>query len=457
MTQARFRRTAALSFLAAGALVPPLLIAGGASAAPLSGFGCANNDVSGTTVTLTSDCYTAHTLNVPDGMTLDGNGHTITAVETSDNSNTFAGAVVQSASGTTTPASLDVKNLNIATNFGLNSDQTVFGISFDNARGSLTNVSVSGITHGINGQTNRAVRVNNALTARAAFAVNGLTIRNYSKSGLYVNGPVDVTATAMNIGFTANPDGSQLTSLAGNSVTLLNGASGSIKNSTIAGNRYATDDAPAPADSAATAILLFNVGTVAVSGNSIIGTDSDVGVDALNTGTAPSAITVTCNSIARTAGGHADTHYGQAITVDGTSTGPLALNVGSNVYSGWASNVSSAATAVTDPTCPVAAPPAPAPAPPVASITKSKSSVKHGKYVTFGGSVSPFQAGGRVSLQRFYSHHWHLVKAKGLTAAGKYHFAYKTSSRGNKYFRVVIAATSKNLHGVTRTVKVHVR
>ena len=70
---------------------------------------CATNtDLATETATLTADCTTATTLSVPDGWTIDGNGHKVIATETAGSS--FSGAVLQNA-GT----SMHVRDLTVET------------------------------------------------------------------------------------------------------------------------------------------------------------------------------------------------------------------------------------------------------------------------------------------------------------------------------------------------------
>src|SRR5689334_6499405 len=66
--------------------------------------------MSGTTFTMTADCDTTATLTVPDGVTVDGGGHTITAHDVTPAS--FVGAVVTNA-GT----SMNIQNLTIMGTF----------------------------------------------------------------------------------------------------------------------------------------------------------------------------------------------------------------------------------------------------------------------------------------------------------------------------------------------------
>ena len=119
----------------------------------------ANTDVATETATLTADCSTSTTLQVADGWTIDGNGHTITAVETACTS--FTGAVVQNA-GT----SMSIRDLTVATtpewaNAGKNSGGNLAGIRFKNAFGSLSHVTVTGISHGNGVQEGNGIDVDN--------------------------------------------------------------------------------------------------------------------------------------------------------------------------------------------------------------------------------------------------------------------------------------------------------
>ena len=60
----------------------------------------------GSTMTLDADCTTDATITIPDGFTLNGNGHTITALDPSGGH--FLGAVVKNAGGTANVTNLTV-------------------------------------------------------------------------------------------------------------------------------------------------------------------------------------------------------------------------------------------------------------------------------------------------------------------------------------------------------------
>src|SRR5438309_2172014 len=92
----------------------------------------------GTTMILLGDCTTFVTITIPDGATLDGNNHTITAM---DPPGGFQGPVVRNQAGGTVA---NVVNLgltaSLASTFGcMDGDNRLRGILFDGASGSITN------------------------------------------------------------------------------------------------------------------------------------------------------------------------------------------------------------------------------------------------------------------------------------------------------------------------------
>ena len=127
----------------------------------------ADPDGKGDLFTLTEDVTTYTTITMPNDATLDGADHTITALEDADHRN-FPGSVLASAVGTNSaPAQLDVKNLDIKTQGfegGSNSGGLLNGIYMYRAGGSLTNVSVNGISHGNGVQEGNAISIRNRVT-----------------------------------------------------------------------------------------------------------------------------------------------------------------------------------------------------------------------------------------------------------------------------------------------------
>ena len=124
--------------LSANVLVLSLFLAVAASSA--SSQSC-NFVTSSSAMTLAADCTTTSTITIPDGVTLNGQNHTITAVNPPGAS--FLGPVVTNAVGATRAS---VKNVILdAPNLGLQQQicqNPVSGILFDSVSGSITGTTV---------------------------------------------------------------------------------------------------------------------------------------------------------------------------------------------------------------------------------------------------------------------------------------------------------------------------
>ena len=240
---------------------------------------------------------------------------------------------------------MNVKNLTVMASLAAHPATTsLSGLYYENAGGSITNVSLSGITAESGVGAGRALEVRNvASTTAPALAINGLKVRNYGKSGVFIQGKTTFTATNLDIGPATAVDGSQWVAGASNGFTIFGGAgggpSGTLTNSKIAGNRYGTDDAhndPLNPEGVALAILSIDTPNLIISNVAVTGVDSDEGLIVQDfDSSATSKTTVTCSSFTRTAGGHADPIYGEAIVNDATD-GSITVVAGSNTFSGWA-------------------------------------------------------------------------------------------------------------------------
>ena len=194
---------------------------------------------------------------MPNDATLDGAGHTITAVEDAAHRN-FPGTVLASAVGTNSaPAELDVKNLDITTEGfegGSNSGGLLNGIYMYRAGGSLTNVSVDGISHGNGVQEGNAISIRNRVSGddinvpRAQVTLADIDVTNYQKTGLLLDGNLTFSVKNAHVGQGAGPQGQPNPTIAANSLQISRGASGSVTDSTFKLNSHAQ----------ATAALLYN-------------------------------------------------------------------------------------------------------------------------------------------------------------------------------------------------------
>jgi hypothetical protein len=455
MTSSNVGRTARISIAAVAALAAPLLISTNAGAVGPLGP-CAATQA-GSTITLTANCTTSETIDVADGVTVDGDGFTISAVDPVGDF--FSGPVLKAATGTpTVPATMNVKNLTVAASLAPNSFATsLSGLYYENAGGTLTDVELSGITNESLAGAGRALEVrNSAATTAPTIAINGLKVRNFGKSGVFIQGKTSVTATKVDIGPATNVDGSQWVTGASNGFTLFGGAgggpSGSLTDSKIAGNRYAGDDTdPNAPQGIGTAVLVIDSPDLTVSNLTVTGVDSDQGLIVQDfDDTVGSKTTVTCSSFTRTSGGNADSKWGQAITNDEDDGGPVTLIAGSNTFSGWVLNYEGAITPTVDPAC---TPPTKA----TVTATAKKDEVKAGKNIKISGSASPALAGVTVSLQLKSNGQFETVKTTTLPANGLFRFSQKAkATKHNLRFRVVVGSGPLYAGGTSNRVKVHV-
>ena len=186
----RLGRTFASVLMLAGAsvVVPSMR----ASAVPITPPTCTGITVD-TTFTLTADCDTTVPLEVPDGFTVDGDGHTITAHDESPTVS-FIGAVVTNA-GT----SMHLRNLTIqGIGFPNVTCDLLAGIQFADAEGSVTDVTVLDITRNNSCVSGNGMRVN-AIAPRTVTITN-TTLAGFQRSGLLANGPATVHVSGSTIG-----------------------------------------------------------------------------------------------------------------------------------------------------------------------------------------------------------------------------------------------------------------
>lgn len=223
----------------------------------------------GSTMTLDGDCTTDETILVPDGMTLDGSGHTITAV---DPVGGFKGAVVENGGATANVVHLTVTTDSLSNACKGGADR-LRGIMFDGASGRIAHNTVDGINKGASGcQEGNGIEVRNAPfdgthPNTIVVEIEHNTIVSYQKTGIVANGDVDVDIHHNTIGESATQE-----NLAANSLQLGFGALGSVTHNSIDGNQW-----KGITNFAATAILIFDASPTSVSKNNIRG-NSEIGI-----------------------------------------------------------------------------------------------------------------------------------------------------------------------------------
>lgn len=210
---------------------------------------------SGTTMTLVDDCTTDRTIVVPDGFTLDGDGHTITAVDPSGGH--FVGGVVANGGSVAHVTHVAITASGLANVCDGGTDR-LRGILFDGAGGSITGTNVRGVRQGPSGcQEGNAIEVRNVdasgnpapTSVTVAIADNSVT--DYQKNGITVNGAVNAVIT----GNTVAGDGS-IDYIAQNGIQVGFGATALVERNTVSADDYA------PESFVACGLLLFDANGV---------------------------------------------------------------------------------------------------------------------------------------------------------------------------------------------------
>jgi hypothetical protein len=321
--------------------VPAIFLGSGVANAVPATLGPCVGDLTGTTFTLTAPCTTTAPILVPSTITtVDGGDLTISA--TDGGGAQWNGAILTNASPGQT---MNIQNLTIsgpAAGFQLCTISTnvLYGIYFNGAGGSVTNVVVDHIFQFQNGafgscQTGRAIRADDAGTV----TITNTVVRDYQKSGFEARG-----ATIMNVsGSTAGPPHPLAGLIAQNAVSII-GASGTIANNTIIGSG---DQQPGPGGGAdGTGVLLFGANNVTVDNNTITGAGTDIGVAVVNGST---GIVISFNDVGRTAPDDPDpTGIGIAVNpatarVSADEVAPAQggsdATLICNTFSGWNTNI----------------------------------------------------------------------------------------------------------------------
>ena len=229
-------------------------------------------------VRLTADCTTDHTLYIPNGWTLDGAHHTITAED--PQGGPFRGAVLRNGG-----ALAHVRNLRIVGHVSgcLGGADRLRGIYFESASGTILFNTVENIRRG----TGNGCQEGNGIEARQSGLFNRpqhVTISNnrvlsYQKTGVVVTRTVDTcdpdTFLCDIFSVTDDPitgviSGNDISSaglddlIAANSIQVSYGAHASIHGNNVQGNDWDGDSYYS-----ATAMLLYQAGNVEVSSNQI--------------------------------------------------------------------------------------------------------------------------------------------------------------------------------------------
>ena len=199
--------------------------------------------INNASMTLQDDCQTDETIFVPHGLTLDGAGHTITAVDPAGGP--FPRAVVENAP---TATEIHVTNLIIQGDLSregcLGGDARLRGILLDRAGGTIVNTEVHDLRRlgpgGTSGcQEGNAIEARNfgpnceTPAERVLVTISDNVVDGYQKTGILTNGGVDALITR-NVVVGDGP----VNYIAQNGIQVGFGATALVSANVISGNAY---------------------------------------------------------------------------------------------------------------------------------------------------------------------------------------------------------------------------
>jgi uncharacterized repeat protein (TIGR01451 family) len=288
-----------------------------------------SSTVSGHTITLTADCDTTVSLTVPDGDTLAGAGHTITAQDPTGGH--FTGAVLTNAG----PA-MSLENLTVRGSFAnaFPNCENVYGVLFRDASGSMTSVQVLDITQHGTCMTVHAVTII-ATNGPRTVSITGSTVSGFQRTGLFATGDATVNVSHSTIGppdlDVGNPGALAQNTVQYGSSGAFAGTGGTFSHNTVIGAAFGQT---ASSDAASSAMLLFHAARLTVSRNTFGGAGTDVGIFVLDS----TDIAIAHNHIARTGSpdGFED-RWGVGVWGDDASRPSSTLTC--NTFAGWKENL----------------------------------------------------------------------------------------------------------------------
>ena len=300
--------------------------------------------LSGTTFTLTGDCDTTSTLTVPDGLTVDGAGHEITAHDpdpAAGLSGLFLGPVVTNAGTTMNLTDLTVRGTGF-TSFGCHADATpTVGVLYHNAGGAISDVKVLDITQHSTCQTVHSIQLR-ADAGPQTVSITDSTVAIYQRTALLVQGEVTIHASGNTFGppdpLTPNPGGVAQNTVQIGSPALSQPSSGTLTDNLIIGSSFGRPAA------ASTGLLLAGAADVDVSHNTFSGDGTDIGISFFGRNT---GITIAYNRIDRSPEGRPgfEDDYGWGVNVTDESRPYTTLIC--NTFDGWKQNLRN----ITQPPC----------------------------------------------------------------------------------------------------------
>jgi hypothetical protein len=276
----------------------------------------------GTSMVLQSDCTTDAPIVVPNGITHNGAGHKISAIDPPGDH--FRGAIIQNAGASASVINTVIETANLE-NICESGVHKLAGIRFDGASGEITGNTILSVRRSTpegnlpSCQEGNAIEVTNfgSLPGRAKINIEGNQIRNYQKTGIILGGEVDGTVSSNTV-IGAGPQNF----IGQNGIQISSGASARVSRNTVVDNSYT-------GSSAASAGIIVSSGPIRrseysfgleISENTLVGNDVGVWLQQMNergeSPIVPTRVRVTNNTITNDAVNNGLT-YQAAITVHG--------------------------------------------------------------------------------------------------------------------------------------------
>ncbi|QSQ11816.1 right-handed parallel beta-helix repeat-containing protein [Myxococcus landrumensis] len=188
------------------------------------------------TVSLTNDCTTEQSLWIPDGYTLDGAEHVLTAVD--PRGGRFLGAVLRNRGSTAHVRRVKVSARGLSELVCDDVTTRLRGVLFDGASGSIVDSEVLDMSQrdGLGAcQEGVGIEVRNALTATSETQVEVLRnhVARYQKAGIVGSGRVKLSVEGNRV-----DGGGPVSFIARNGIQFSNGATGRATRNEVAGNAY---------------------------------------------------------------------------------------------------------------------------------------------------------------------------------------------------------------------------
>lgn len=189
----------------------------------------------GRSLRLRADCTTDASLVVPHGFTLDGRGHTITAVDPPGGH--FVGAVIRNGGSVAHVRRVRVSASGLADVCDGGAD-ALAGIAFDGASGSIARSAVIHLNQGAGGcQEGHAIRVTHDGARRRHVMISGNELSDYQKGGIFVSGRVSATIRD-NVVTGSGP----IASIAQNGIEIAWGARARVQSNAVSDHSYSGPD-----------------------------------------------------------------------------------------------------------------------------------------------------------------------------------------------------------------------